>query len=360
MARNTRTHEPMKDPATLIAAALEDAEHAEKVGMFRIKTANQAIADAARRPDPEDLYHELWFEGEVCCLFADSNLGKSIYAVQMADEIALTRPVLYIDCELSDKQFQMRYTDQATGYMHPFPPQLYRAEIDPLSVAVKDYEALILGHIEQAALRLNCKTVIVDNIGYLCNSADKGTDAGTFMQNLLLLKRKYGWSLLIIAHTPKRSLSSPITQNDLAGSKKLFNFFDSVFAIGKSAKDESLRYVKQVKVRAGAFRYDAGNVMVYEIVKEAGFVHFKHLAFATEREHLSEQTEKASEVRDRNIIEMLEQQKPYREIAEFMGVSIGLVSKVAAKWKAKNAENNENAVNTVNAVNEPDPSLFPG
>lgn len=78
------------------------------------------------------------------------------------------------------------------------------------------------------------------------------------------------------------------------------------------------------------------------------------------RERLSKQTEKASEVRDRNVIEMLEQQKPYREIAEFMGVSIGLVSKVAAKWKAKNAENNENAVNTVNAVNDPDPSLFPG
>lgn len=27
------------------------------------------------------------------------------------------------------------------------------------------------------------------------------------------------------------------------GSKKLYNLFDSVFAIGKSARDESLRYI---------------------------------------------------------------------------------------------------------------------
>ncbi len=52
---------------------------------------------------------ELWHEGEVCCLFADSNLGKSIFAVQMADEIARDQNVLYVDCELSDKQFQLRY-----------------------------------------------------------------------------------------------------------------------------------------------------------------------------------------------------------------------------------------------------------
>lgn len=56
------------------------------------------------------------------------------------------------------------------------------------------------------------------------------------MMKLMNLKKQYGWSLLVIAHTPKRNLSSPITQNDLAGSKKLYNFFDSVVAIGKSAK----------------------------------------------------------------------------------------------------------------------------
>ena len=60
-----------------------------EIGMLTIKSANRTVEDAAHRPDPEQLYRELWYEGEVCCLFADSNLGKSIFAVQMADEIAM-------------------------------------------------------------------------------------------------------------------------------------------------------------------------------------------------------------------------------------------------------------------------------
>ena len=102
----------------------------------------------------------------------------------------------------------------------------------------------------------------------------------------MALKKKRNLSLLLIAHTPKRDLPSPITQNHLAGSKKLYNFFDSVFAIGMSAKVSSLRYVKQVKVRAGAFRYDANNVLVYEVDKVNGFLKFNFREFATEEEHL--------------------------------------------------------------------------
>lgn len=55
------------------------------------------------------------------------------------------------------------------------------------------------------------------------------------MIHLNNLKKRYGLSILVLAHTPKRSMECPITSNDLAGSKRLYNFFDSVFAIGKSA-----------------------------------------------------------------------------------------------------------------------------
>lgn len=96
------------NPVEAIHREIEQVSSTGLVGMLRIKTANQTILDAATRPNPKDLYHSLWYEGEVCCLFADSNLGKSIYAVQMADEIARDQKILYVDCELSDKQFQLR------------------------------------------------------------------------------------------------------------------------------------------------------------------------------------------------------------------------------------------------------------
>ena len=318
----------MNDPITAIIAELESSQETDNIGMFTIRTANRTIAEAAMRPNPRQLYQELWYEGEVCCLFSDSNLGKSIYAVQMADTIATLRPVLLVDCELTDKQFQMRYTDIDTGVMHIFPELLYRAEINPNTLDVKDYETKIFHHIEAAAQHMKCNIIIIDNLTYLCNSSDKGVDAGLFMMKLMNLKKKYGWSLLIIAHTPKRSLMSPITQNDLAGSKKLYNFFDSVFAIGKSAKDSRLRYVKQLKVRAGEFRYDSSNVIVYEIEKTDGFVHFEFKEFSTEKEHLKERTEKEITSTHRNVHELKSQGKSIREIAAYLGLSKSKVDRL--------------------------------
>lgn len=308
-------------------------EKAVEIGILSIKTANQTLDDASTRPDPEELYHELWYEGEVCCLFADSNLGKSIFAVQMADEIARTRNVLYVDCELSDKQFQLRYCKQETGARHIFPDCLYRAEINPYAIGAEGYEQHIINDIETAAHKLNCKIIIIDNLTYLCNASDKSVDAGIFMMKLMSLKKKCGLSLLVIAHTPKRDLSSPITQNHLAGSKKLYNFFDSVFAIGMSAKDNRLRYIKQVKVRAGAFKYDASNVIVYEIEKINGFLRFNFREFATEEEHLRHRDSSQTDENEARVIELSKQGLSCRKIADEVGLSKSTVSNILKRHK---------------------------
>jgi len=326
-----------KDLESLITDELEAEGHTGKVGIFRVKTANDTVADAQKRPDPDPLYDELWFEEEVCCLFADSNLGKSIFAVQMAAYIAIRHRVLYIDCEMSDKQFQLRYSDPITGERYPFPDTFFRAEIDPMAMVPKDYETVILNHIEQTALAYDCDVVMVDNIGYLCNNMDKGADAGQFMQNLKLLKFKHGWSLLIVAHTPKRSLSSPITQNDLGGSKRLFNFFDSVIAIGPSTQGKSIRYVKQIKVRHGAFKYDSDNVLVYEVKKNDNFVHFEPIGTGRERDHLKDRADDEEDMRVVNVREQMAKGKSSREIAAFLGIGKTKVAEIMKQIKAEQA-----------------------
>lgn len=306
---------------------------AAEIGMLTLKSANQTIEDAYKRPDPEQLYLELWYEGEVCCLFADSNLGKSIFAVQMADEIALKHKVIYVDCELSDKQFQLRYCNPETNERHIFPDNLVRAEVNPYAIGAENYEDAIIRDIEAAAEKTGTKVIIIDNLTYLCNSSDKSVDAGIFMMKLMALKKKKDLSLLIIAHTPKRDLSSPITQNHLAGSKKLYNFFDSVFAIGMSAKDRNLRYVKQVKVRAGAFRYDAGNVLVYEIEKTNGFLRFNFREFATEEEHLRHRETPEVNDNEARILELSKQGLSCRKIADQVGLSKSMVNNIINKHK---------------------------
>ena len=323
---------PAVERMKAMLAEPREPEPVETPTLISVKSANEWTAEAADRIDPDPLWDCFWYEGEVCCLFADSNLGKSILAVQIASEIARREKVLYFDFELSDKQFQLRYTD-SQGIRHLFPANLMRAEIEPRAMVEGDFEEAIMHEIERVTLQSGAKVIVIDNLTWMCNTSDKGDAAGILMMNLMQLKRLYDWSILVIAHTPKRSLTSPITQNDLAGSKKLFNFFDSVFAIGKSATDEGLRYIKQLKIRNGEMRYGADNVKTCEIVKEGSMLEFKMRGTVSERAHLKEIKVDEEEARMEQILKWDRQKLGTRWIAEQLDLSASTVQRMLRKWK---------------------------
>ena len=304
----------------------------ESIGVMSIKTANRTVLEASLLPTPRALWDSFWYEGELSCLFADSNVGKSILAVQIADRIARTDNVLYLDFELSDKQFQLRYTDEH-GNLYTFPEKLYRVSLDCNSLLEADFEEAIIGSIEQMALQTRCKIFIVDNLTYLCCAMEKGDAAGRLMIQLNNLKKRYDLSMLVLAHPPKRSLDCPITSNDLAGSKRLYNFFDSVFAIGKSAQDGGLRYVKQLKVRYGTYSYDADNVILYEIEKVDAFLQFVHRGYSTEKEHLRKLGDNESSQRDCMILQLSQSGKSVREIASQVNCGKSTVSRIIQRSK---------------------------
>lgn len=334
---DVKTREEESSPAL---AALSDvighpeaeAPDREAVGMLRVKTANQWMQEAAQRPDPKPLWRCFWYEGEVCCLFSDSNLGKSIYGVQIAADIANSAKVIYFDFELSDKQFQLRYTD-TTGFgdIHRFPDNFLRCEIDPVLMSGGVFEERIVNDIEEAALRNGAKVIIIDNLTWIESASEKGEEAAQLMMRLMQMKRRNDFSILVVAHTPKRDLSRPISQNDLAGSKKLFNFFDSCFTIGRSAKDESLRYIKQIKVRHGAFEYGGEKVLDCEIAKDGDWLHFRTLGVSSEAEHLMSRSQKDDEKLKADALALKEQGRSLREIADTLHISKSKAERLTKK-----------------------------
>jgi len=286
--------------------------------LFLMRKASVWLQEAQHRPTPKMLFGELWFETELCILFADTNLGKSILAVQIGDSIsngnpikgfqmeAGKQPVLYFDFELTDKQFENRYSDHFAGH-HPFDDNFLRAEIDPDAMAGDlTFEEYLNLSLEQAVISTQARVLIIDNITYLKNETEKARDALPLMKQLKALKSKYGLSILALAHTPKRDLSKPITRNDLQGSKMLINFCDSSFAIGESMMDKSYRYLKQIKARNCEIMYDTSNVGVFEIIKPTNYLHFNFIGFAHEREHLKAQTLEEQNELEVKIMEILE------------------------------------------------------
>lgn len=269
--------------------------------IFSAMTANQAIEVAKAQKNPKKLWKEFWIENEVCCLFADANVGKSILAVQISNTIAeklgKDESVLYYDFELSKKQFELRYTDEKDKSTFKFNDKFIRVELD--ADKVKEYcentkanfDDVITDAIEANIVKYNSKILIVDNLSWLVNMKDTATTAGKLMQKLCILKKKYGASILVLSHTPKRNLGSPLTQNSLSGSKKLTNFFDAMFAVGMSIKDPSIRYVKQIKVRTGEFKYGANHVELCKIEKNGSFLGFTHIGYSSEDEQLKKDKE---------------------------------------------------------------------
>ena len=159
---------------------IEDEEN----GLFIVKKANEALSHAKTITNPRSLWKTFWYEGEIACLFSDSNLGKSIYAVQIANEIAKTDKILYFDFELSEKQFQLRYTSDTTNELHSFPPYLYRVEINCDKLNPFSFEEIVIDEIKKLAIKLDVRIIIIDNLTYLCSAMEKAEAAALLCKDL--------------------------------------------------------------------------------------------------------------------------------------------------------------------------------
>lgn len=302
-----------------------------------VRRATNWMSSAAKLNDLKPLYDSLWYEGEVCCLFGDTNTGKSILCVQIANDIARNHKVLYFDFELSERQFYARYKDYELSW------NLLRAEMNPVHYAMQTdfatYDDYVLHTIEQSAKEYGAEVLILDNLTYICNNSEKGDAAGELMRRLLELKKANGWSILVVGHTNKRDLFSPITENQLNGSKRLMNFFDSSFAVARSVETESRRYIKQIKCRNSSIKYGSDNVIVANIERdENGMLRFISTGFSKEEVHLDKNGQaRYARMRD-NIIELSLEGKSQNQIAKELGLSKRDVNRVLKEYQIKQEE----------------------
>jgi archaellum biogenesis ATPase FlaH len=167
----------------------------------------------------------------------------------------------YFAFELSASHLLKRYSDD-----NLFSDNFLIFEIDPRLPPPKgvNFQDLILQEIEQAIIEDGIEVVVIDSLTAM---PDATKDALELMRKLRLLKMRQNISMLVIGHTPKRDLSRPLTEDDMADLKHLINFCDSVFALGKSVKGKNVRYLKQIKCSSVELKYGSGNVATFRLVK---------------------------------------------------------------------------------------------
>jgi uncharacterized protein YerC len=314
-----------------------------------IRSSVQRLEDARNMPHIKELLGNIWQTNELHILFADTGVGKSILAVAAIDAITKGKGFLFLkneneplisllyDFELSDRQFRKRYTDDL-GCEYAFSNKFLAdtidfQELDNLSPGTQIID-LLFERIKFDIETTGAQVLVIDNITFLSGQNTQDTQVALeVMRKLNELKKQYNLSILVLAHSPKLYGNNPISINDLAGSKNLSIFADSVSAIGKSCNGKNLRYWKQVKPsRSGEMIYDASNVIILEIEKQASFLTMKCIGFAEERDHLiSDYGSKEAPKQMAEVIELLKQGKTYDDIASQLDISKGTIS----KWKNK-------------------------
>lgn len=286
MEEDSKNQAKPTNPVARIRSTVKKArDKPSKYGRLPYASVNKWIEIGKGLANPIYFFFRMIVQFEINIIFSAANTGKSLLLVQIAEEIARTEKVLIVDCELSTKQFQMRYTNLENGTAHIFPDNFLRAEIDPELLDDVALEDAIFDSVEQAA-KDGIKVICIDNLTFICTDAEKAEVTIKFMRRLIKLKKKFDLTLIIVAHTPKRDASKPITRDDLSGSSKLMALVDNALAVGVSAKDSQLRYVKTVKFRDDEYPYPAEKVALYKIEKDDCYTHFHYIGRDDEREHL--------------------------------------------------------------------------
>lgn len=317
------------------------------VGHVSVRTAQTRFDEGCAEPDPEDLsdrFPGIFFMGMVTAVYAPPAYGKSILALQLAEEAARKDyKTVYIDAELSDKQFAMRAVEKASdgsiiGF-HAFPDKLSIAEIDFLA-ETEDADgsvngALGYGEFDKviSEIGIACETVkaqvvVIDNITTLTPDAAKQEIAGRLMQGIINLKRKYGWALLLVTHVPKQEAMErkPITLFSMSGASMLGNALDYAFSIGMVDGYEEMRYIIQTKSRSSRYAYPRNKVLLCRLGWEEHALRLIPTGQTCDERSCFDQARFRSEGERQEMQEMRRQGKTVREISQMTGKSVGTVS----------------------------------
>lgn len=314
--------------------------------LFTVYNGNRWIELGEREPSAKMLFGEFWYEHELCFLFSNTNMGKSILAVQIGNAIACgakTGPfnceakgarVLYADFELSNLQFHLRYGNPSCE--DQFHDNFFRAQFNP-TVEIAGLpggcgygnDDLLISALEYRIRQLDINVLIIDNISCFGGGTGSAKGALRIINKLNVLRAEYKLSILVLAHTPKsHSPTQPLSINDLHGSKLLVNFADSAFSIGISSTDSTLRYLKQIKQRSNRQIYGGDNVCLCRIQTHHSFMQFEFLGNAPERVLLLNSAEVQREKLAAQIVLLYAEGLTQRQVSERLGVALGTVNKV--------------------------------
>lgn len=300
--------------------------------------AQELSSMAARSFPAVDLWHGLWYQGEMACLFGEPNVGKTILAMQIANVLSKRGlKTFYYDFENAAHQFKARYkTDKSDPnssdgnyIVKPLNPNYSNAKLDSRSV---------LEYIKKDFTTERAPVIIIDDITHLIGSGDQA-DIRYVLNTLRSWTQHFLVSILVLAHSKRRKPSSLTTIDTLAGSFEYSYAFDSIFSLTRANQynaehNNITHYIKHHKNRMGPVIYHDLNVITVKFGRDEnnGFLQFNDFyTGGNERQLLRDYGYSTSEQINKAILQYKKLSFSTREIANIVGCSQSHVSRTIRK-----------------------------
>ena len=285
-ARTEREMERLRDKARRDYEMTPNANDT----MLAMRPASHWILPRRQRRQPIELLSSLWRTGEIAVMFGPRSVGKSVFAVQIADAIAkgnspLNSPqffkqkrkpqkgdrrppnVLYLDFELDSRQFSERYSvDSKRRPSFAFDRAEIASDFD-IPKAFRNATDFLDHSIKWAIAGDNTDVVIIDSIHYLLRNSSSSTAALNLMKTLRLICAQNGTSVLITAPMRERTRKTrPVELRDIAVDRHIAELADTVFALNTSTYGPEFRYLKHLTSRHTPIIHNAENALGFQFL----------------------------------------------------------------------------------------------
>ncbi len=298
---------------------------------------------------PVDLWHGLWHQGEMVCLFGEPNVGKTVLAMQIANELNKRGlKTLYFDLENAAHQLKARYKTEKFDYNSGEGNFIVKSLNPNYTTAPLDSRS-ILDHIKKDFAEERAPVIIIDDITHLIGSGDQA-DVRYVLNTLRSWTQHFLISILVLAHSKRRKPTALTTIESLAGSFEYSYAFDSIFSLTRAnkyneEKNNITHYIKHHKNRMGPVVYHDLNVITAHLGRDgnSGFLQFNDFyTGGNERQLLRDHGYNSYEQINEAIIMYHKLFFSTREIANLVGCSQSHVSKTISKHQNQIEKNDDN------------------
>tara|TARA_Y100001972_G_scaffold128200_1_gene187953 strand:+ start:123 stop:1988 length:1866 start_codon:yes stop_codon:yes gene_type:complete len=246
----------------LVAMAEPFGKDPTELGGMPVFSPDQ-FAEEFKDP-PVPIVEGLLYEKDILGVAGSTNVGKSVFSLQLSTSIAMGVPflnfkipkpkrVMHVQFELKDESFSnlLRVTSGTIKEKYPVEAPLFNENCFILSSGQMDLFTDKYAQIEANLRHTNVDVLVIDNL-YTSVGVDVSRNEFLMdvLRKLMNLKQKYGVAIVLVCHHKKMDLPVPLDVSQILGGSSLTNSLDFICQIASTKRAEGVKVLKVTKVRA--------------------------------------------------------------------------------------------------------------